>query len=154
MKDNAKLEGYKWIADVEVWDFNNKIYSYALYDEDLKHIEEVSVFDDEKVTVLVKDKNEAIFMGYLKNIVSVENHDKNVKITAQVIGVVDMRRYLKDKHETKRKAEMKKRADEIKKELDEAWERQKNMEFYKQFAKDNPDYADMVKELEQLEEGM
>jgi hypothetical protein len=146
-----KLEGFEWVANVSVWDFKNKIYSYALFDKDKEVLNNLSYFDGMPQVVMVEDKNKAKYLGDLVDIKLRHEVDNDIPITAQVIGVVNMDRYNQEKYVAKCKEEMQKRAKQIRKELDAALERQKTMEFYKRFAADNPEFADMVNELEKIE---
>ena len=150
-EEYMKLDGYDWVADVAVWDFKNKVYSYALFDKDKEVLNNLSYFDGMPQVVMVEDKNKAKYFGDLIDIKLRHEVDNDIPITAQVIGVVNMDRYNKEKYDAKCKEEMQKRAKQIRKELDAALERQKTMEFYKRFAADNPEFANLVSELEKIE---
>ena len=84
------------------------------------------------------------------------NIDKNrgIKITAEVIGVVNMDRYITREKEKIRLKEIKKKKAAIEKELDEEINKRKSIEYYEAMANkysDNPKLAELVEELRSIE---
>ena len=75
------------------------------------------------------------------------------KITAEVVGVVNMNNYISREEEKAIKAEMEKRKAAIEAELEKEINKRKSVEYYKEMAKkysDNPRLAELVSELECL----
>lgn len=143
------MTGFNSVAIVNLLeDYNKKDYGFALYDEDFK------LFKSENQLVVVNPKyKDSRVLGIVKDVVSVEEYNKNV--TAQVVGVVNMDRYNYHIEEEKRIAEIKKKKAAIELELEKEISKRKTMEFYKKMAmeySDNPRLAELVSELELLSE--
>lgn len=151
-EDNV-MEGFKNVAIVNlVEDSYKKDYAFALYDEDLNMI---SCTKGEKfpamVVVNARGKNNRV-LGILKECMPVENYN-GTKITAEVVGVVNMDRYIDMELEKERQAELAKKRAAIEAELMEEINKRKSVEYYEEMARkysDNPRLAELVGELRSL----
>lgn len=148
------MEGFKGIAIVNLLnDYNKKDYAFALYDEEWKLI----AYPGALVVVNARGKDNRI-LGIVKDVMSVEDYyyaDKNkgIKITAEVVGVVNMDGYNAREAEKVRLAELEKKKIAIEKELEAEIKKRKSVEYYEEMAKkysDNPKLAELVKELKSL----
>lgn len=75
------------------------------------------------------------------------------KITAEVVGIVDMNRFIRREEEKERQAELAKKRDAIEAELEKEINKRKSVEYYEEMAKkysDNPRLAELVGELRSL----
>ena len=157
--EDIKMEGFKNIAIVNLLeDYNKKDYAFALYDEELDcFCKEHVRIDGALVVVNANGKNNRL-LGTLKNIVSVEEYysidaNKNRKITAEVVGVVNMNGYIARENEKVRLEELAKKKAAIERELEAEINKRKSIEYYEAMAKeysDNPKLAELVAELQGL----
>lgn len=156
--EDFKMEGYKNIAIVNLLeDYNKKDYAFALYDEDIDVLNSMRRNVPALVVVNANGKNNRI-LGIVKEIMSVEDYysiDKNKgrKITAEVVGFVNMDRYNLAEEEKVRLAELEKKKAAIEKELEAEINKRKSVEYYEEMAKkyaDNPKLAELVAELKSL----
>ena len=134
---------------------NPKKYGFAIYDEELELIEKYNTNE-----VIVKsaltgyDTLAKLFEITTREEFESRPENKNVKITAEVVGVVDQRPYHKRVAERERLEEIAKRTAAIKRKLDEEIERRKTLEFYEKIVQeysDNTELAELVKELKSLD---
>ena len=148
--EDIKMEGYKNIAIVNLLeDYNKKDYGFALYDEDCNK--------GALVVVNANGKNNRL-LGVVKEIYTVEDYyaidaNKGRKITAEVVGVVNMDKYIAREAEKIRLAELEKKKAAIEKELEAEINKRKSIEYYEAMAKeysDNPKLAELVAELKNL----
>lgn len=157
--EDTEMKEFKYIATVNLLgDCKNKHYAFALYDEDFNFIKQLK--HDEVVLVVVNtiDKDNRV-LGTIESVMSVEdfyNIDKNkeIKITAEVVGVVNMDRYIAREKEKIRLKEIKKKKAAIEKELEEEINKRKSIEYYEAMANrysDNPKLAELVEELRSIE---
>lgn len=155
--EDIKMEGFKNIAIVNLLeDYNKKDYAFALYDEDFKNLCGKK-WSDILVVVNANGKNNRL-LGTIKEIFSVEEYfsidaNRGRKITAEVVGVVNMDRYIAREEEKVRLAELEKKKAAIEKELEEEINKRKSVEYYEEMAKkyaDNPKLAELVAELKNL----
>lgn len=155
--EDIKMEGYKNIAIVNLLeDYNKKDYAFALYDEDFKCLVDTNC-KDALVVVNANGKNNRV-LGTIKDIYSVEGYysiDKNKgrKITAEVVGIVNMNGYIAREEEKIRLEELEKKKAAIERELEAEINKRKSVEYYEEMAKkysDNPKLAELVKELKSL----
>lgn len=148
------MEGFKNVAIVNlVEDYNKKDYAFALYDEDFKTLIEINKDNPlpHFVVVNARGKNNRV-IGTVKEVIPVENYNKT-KITAEVVGVVNMNNYIARENEKVRLAELAKKKDAIEKELEAEINKRKSVEYYEEMAKkysDNPKLAELVAELKNL----
>lgn len=149
--EDEDMKGYNYVAIVNLLeDYNKKNYSFALFDEDEKLI------GGEGHLVVVNTRGKDRVLGTIKDIMPVEMYNERpdrVTITAQVIGVVNMDRYITHVEEEKRLKELAKKKLEIEKELEKEINKRKSVEYYEAMAEkysDNPKLAELVKELKGL----
>lgn len=152
--EDMKMKEFEYVAIVNlIEDYNKKDYGFAIYVEELKLINH----DDALVVVNARGKNNRI-LGVLKNVVSAEDYykdNKNIKITAEVVGVVNMDGYIAREEEKERLKELAKKKAAIEKELEAEINKRKSVEYYEEMAKkysDNPKLAELVAELKELGE--
>lgn len=152
------MEGFKNIAIVNLLeDYNKKDYAFALFDEDWEVLNSIKNHPA-MVVVNARGKDNRL-IGIVKGIMTVEDYyyaDKNkgTKITAEVVGVVNMDGYNAREEEKVRIAELEKKKAAIKKELEAEIKKRKSVEYYEEMAKrysDNPKLAELVAELKSLE---
>ena len=151
---DIKMEGFKNVAIVNLLDDSyKKDYAFALYDEDYKLITQ----KDTMVVVNPREKDKRI-LGIVKDIMTVEDYcskDENkwIKITAEVVGVVNMEGYIAREEEKVRLAELEKKKAAIERELEAEINKRKSVEYYEAMAQkyaDNPKLAELVAELKNL----
>lgn len=149
------MEGFKNIAIVNLLeDYNKKDYAFALYDDEW----ELITCPGAMVVVNARGKDNRI-LGIVKETMTVEDYyysDKNkgTKITAEVVGVVNMDGYNAREEEKVRLAELEKKKAAIERELEAEINKRKSVEYYEEMAKkysDNPKLAELVAELKSLE---
>lgn len=153
-KEEPIMKNFDNIAIIQ-FPGNTKKYGFAIYDEELELIEKYCT--KEVVVKSALTMNDTL--AYLVEIKTREEFEsdseyKNVKITAEVIGVVDQRPYNKRVAERERLEEIAKRTAVIKRKLDEEIERRKTLEFYERMVQeysDNTELAELVKELKNLD---
>lgn len=155
--EDIKMEGYKYLAIVNLLeDYNRKDYAFALYDEDYDSLIQLNC-RDAMVVVNANGKNNRL-LGFVKDVMSVEEYysiDKNRgrKITAEVVGVVNMNPYIVREEEKIRLAELEKKKAAIERELEAEINKRKSVEYYEVMAQkyaDNPKLAELVAELKNL----
>ena len=154
--EGLAMKNYDKVAIVNILDdYNKKDYGFALYEHESRLLAECELG---KTLVVVnpinKDKRT---LAVLKDIVPVEEYERThkIKITAQVVGVVDMDGYNARVDEEKRLKELAEKKAAIEKELEEEINRRKSVEYYEEMAKrysDNPKLAKLVAELRNLGE--
>ena len=154
--EDINMEGFKNVAIVKLLeDYNKKDYAFALYDEELNLLTR----DNQLVIVNARGENNRI-VGIIQTVMNVEDYfsiDKNrgTKITAQVVGVVNMDGYIARVEEENRLKELAKKKAAIEKELEAEINKRKSVEYYEEMAKkysDNPKLAELVAELKGLGE--
>ena len=151
-EDNV-MEGYKYVAIVNlVEDSYNRDYAFALYEDDYHMISYVeAVSSPAMVVVNARSKNNRL-LATVKKIVPVEEYN-GCKITAEVVGVVDMNRFIRREEEKERLAELAKKRAAIEAELEKEINKRKSVEYYEEMARkysDNPRLAELVGELRGL----
>lgn len=154
--ENVNMNTFEYVAVVNlVDDYNKKDYSFALYTEDYNLID----FNHPNALVVVnaKGKDNRV-LGVLKDIKSVEEYfsieeNKGRNITAEVVGIVNMDRYIAREEEEIRLKELAKKKAAIEKELEAEINKRKSVEYYEEMARkysDNPKLAELVEELRSL----
>ena len=152
--EDIKMEGFKGVAIVNLLnDYNKKDYAFALYDEEWRLI----AYPGALVVVNARGKDNRI-LGIVKEVMFVEDYyyaDKNkgIKITAEVVGVVNMDGYNAREEEKVRIEELEKKKAAIERELEVEINKRKSVEYYEEMAKkysDNPKLAELVAELKSL----
>lgn len=158
--EDFKMEGYKYIAVVNLLDdYNKKDYAFALYDEDIDVFNSIQHNCPAMVVVNANGKDNHV-LGIIKNIMTVKQYysidaNRGRKITAEVVGLVNMDRYIAREEEKVRLAELAKKKAAIEKELEAEINKRKSIEYYEAMAKkyaDNPKLAELVAELKSLGE--
>ena len=149
------MKDFKHVAIVNLLDdYNKKDYAFALYDEEI-----ALMINSDNALVVVNARHENNrLLGFVKEIMSVETYysidkNKNTKITAEIVGVVNMDGYLTRKAEEKRLKELAKKKAAIEKELEAEINKRKSVEYYEEMAKkysDNPRLMELVEELKSL----
>lgn len=156
-RKDISMMNFNHVAMVRLFDYTKKEYAFALYDEDLAKIQELSNGSEEIVLVNAGSKGNRL-LGTITSIYTKEAfydipENKNINITAEVIGVVDMTGYNAREDEKKRQRELAKKKAAIEKELEAEINKRKSIEYYEAMAKeysDNPKLAELVAELKQL----
>ena len=149
------MKDYKYVAIVNLLeDYNKKDYAFALYNEDLDEIEHIGWSDEHPATVVVnvrtKDNHK---LATVRNIMTAKEY-KGHKITAEVVGVVNMNHYIAREEEKVRQKELAKKKAAIEKELEAEINKRRSVEYYEKMAQkysDNPKIAELVAELRSLE---
>ena len=158
--EDFKMEGYNNIAIVNLLeDYNKKDYAFALYDEDI-HVLNSMIHNYPAMVVVNANGKDNRVLGVIKDIMTVEQYysidaNKGRKITAEVVGFVNMDRYIAREEEKVRLAELAKKKAAIEKELEAEINKRKSVEYYEEMAKkyaDNPKLAELVAELKSLGE--
>ena len=138
----AKLEGYYAVAVTEEGlGYNKRNYYYAIFDDG-----NIYKVGDQ---VIVSGSNNDVLE--IKDIITLEEaKEKGRKdITAEVICKVDTSAYDKRVKERK-KAERKKEAGKIKKQMDEMITGMNQTKYYDMYASDNPELAEKLKMYKEL----
>jgi hypothetical protein len=151
------MTDFKHVAMVRLFDYSKKAYAFALYDEELTKLQELSGTTEEIVVVNAGSKGNRL-LGIITGIYTKEAFyedpcNKDINITAEVIGVVDMTGHTAREEEKKRQRELAKKKAAIEKELEAEINKRKSIEYYEAMAKeysDNPKLAELVAELKQL----
>ena len=158
--EDFKMEGYNNIAIVNLLDdYNKKDYAFALYDEDIDVLNSIQHNCPAMVVVNANGKDKRV-LGIIKDIMTIEKYysidaNRGRKITAEVVGLVNMDRYIAREEEKVRLAELAKKKAAIEKELEAEINKRKSVEYYEEMAKkyaDNPKLAELVAELKSLGE--
>lgn len=144
------MEGFKYVAIVNLLeDYSKKDYAFALYEDDYRMISFVeAVRSPAMVVVNARQKNNRL-LATVKKIIPVEEYN-GTKITAEVVGVVDMNRFVRREEEKIRLEELAKKRAAIEAELEKEINKRKSVEYYEEMAKkysDNPRLAELVCEL-------
>lgn len=154
LEEEIKMKEFKNVAIVNLLeDCNTKEYAFALYEKDMELING----RDTMVVVNARGKDRRV-LGVVKGVLSLEEYNKKYgkrDITAQVIGVVNMDRYIEEVEEEKRLKEIAKKKAAIEKELKAEIAKRVSMEYYKMMAtqySDNPRLMELVNELDGLSE--
>lgn len=157
--EDINMEGFNNVAIVNLLDdYNKKDYAFALYDEENVLLCDMAHYPA-MVVVNARGKDNRV-LGIVKEIMTVEQYfsaDKNrgTKLTAQVIGVVNMDGYTGRILEEKRLKELAEKKAAIEKELKAEVDKINNLELYEKMAKEhpeNPRLAELVAELKGLGE--
>lgn len=149
--EDAKMTGFERVAIVNLLDdYNKKDYAFALYEEDFNLMS--SLYDEDAIVVVnARGKNNRQ-LAIVKDVMPVEFYTKT-NITAEVVGIVNMKNYFLREEEKERQAELAKKKAAIEKELEAEINKRKSIEYYEAMAKeysDNPKLAELVAELKNL----
>ena len=147
------MEGFKYVAIVNLLDdYNKKDYAFALYEDDYWMIDEIEkVNAPAMVIVNARAKNNRL-LATVKKIMPIEDYS-GTKITAEVVGTVNMNNHFYRETEKARLEELAKKRAAIEAELEKEINKRKSIEYYEEMAKqyaDNPRLAELVGELRGL----
>ena len=152
-EDNV-MEGFEHVAIVNlVEDYNKKDYAFALHDDDFHLINEFrkGTSNPAMVVVNARGKNNRQ-LAIVKEFMPVDLYN-GTKITAEVVGVVNLNNYYHREEEKARLEELAKKRAAIEAELEKEINKRKSVEYYEEMAKkyaDNPRLAELVGELRGL----
>lgn len=151
--EDINMEGYKYVAFVNlVEDCYKKDYAFALHENDWRLISYIrEVQSPAMVVVNARSKNNRV-LATVKKIIPIEEY-VGTKITAEVVGVVNMNDYVRREADKARKAELAKKRAAIEAEIEKEINKRKSIEYYEEMAKkysDNPRLAELVGELRGL----
>ena len=152
-RKDSVMNNFKHVAMVRLADYTAKEYAFALYDEELALLETYN--KDGLVVVNPSSKSNKV-LGTITAIYETEEFYRlkgNIKVTAEVVGVVNTSGYEAREAEKQRLAELAKKKAAIEKELEAEINKRKSIEYYEAMAKeysDNPKLAELVAELKLL----
>lgn len=151
--EDIVMEGYKYVAFVNlVDDYNKKDYAFALYEDDYRMISFVGATSSSAMVVVnARGKNNRV-LATVKKIIPAEEYN-GTKITAEVVGVVDMNRFIRREAEKARQVEIAKQRAAVEAELEKEINKIKSVEYYEEMARkhpDNPRIAELVGKLRSL----
>ena len=157
-RKDTNMKDFKHVAMVKLLnDYSKKEYAFALYDEELAALQALEGKTEDTVVVNASGKNNRV-LGTITGIYTTEAfyeipNNKGIKITAEIVGVVNMTGYVAREAEKQRQQELAKKKAAIEKELEAEINKRKSIEYYEAMAKeynDNPRLAELVAELRQL----
>lgn len=150
---DINMEGYKYVAFVNlVEDYNKKDYAFALHENDFRMIMCLETTKFPAMVVVNARGKDNRQLATVKKIISVEEY-VGTKITAEVVGVVNMNDYVRREADKARKAELAKKRAAIEAEIEKEINKRKSIEYYEEMAKkysDNPRLVELVGELRGL----
>ena len=160
--EDINMENFKHVAIVNLLeDYNKKDYAFALYEEDAKFMFELANnrLNEKLVVVNARGSNKRA-LGTVKEVLTIEDYysidtNKGRRITAEVVGVVNMDGYIFREEEKTRIKELALKKAAIEKELENEINKRKSVEYYEEMAKkysDNPKLAELVSQLKELGE--
>lgn len=151
--EDIVMEGYKYVAFVNlVEDYNKKDYAFALHENDYRMFMLVDAVKSPAMVVVNARGKDNRQLATVKRVVPVEEYF-GTKITAEVVGVVNMNDYVRREAEKTRMAELAKKRAAIEAELEKEINKRKSVEYYEEMARkysDNPRLAELVGELRGL----
>lgn len=151
-EDNV-MEGFKYVAIVNLLeDYNKKDYAFALYEDDYRMMSFVEAVQSTVMVVVNPRTKNSRVLATVKKIIPVEEYS-GTKITAEVVGIVDMNRFIRREAEKVRLEELAKKRAAIEAELEKEINKRKSVEYYEEMARkysDNPRLAELVGELRGL----
>ena len=158
-QEDVEMKNYNYVAFVTMFNDTNTIkkeYAFALYDTEKELLTKPETLDLVYESPLVVVNSTSInnrALGIVKRIVNVEDYT-GFKITAQVIGTVNMYGYLNRKSEEEKAAELKRKKEQLSKQIQARVEKLNNLAYYEriasQFADVDPGVVDLVSELKEL----
>ena len=151
--EDIVMEGYKYVAFVNlVEDYNKKDYAFALHENDYRLIQFSEAVKSPAMVVVNARGKDNRQLATVRKIVPIEEY-VGTKITAEVVGVVNMNDYIRREAEKARMAELAKKRAAIEAELEKEINKRKSVEYYEEMARrysDNPRLAALVGELRGL----
>ena len=159
--EDVIMTGYNYIAIVNMFnDLHKKDYSFALYDA-----EKSLLTKDETLELSIKNplvvtnangKNNRV-LAIVKEIKTVEEYKTtcNNKITAQIVGVVNMDAFLEREENAKKAAELKQKKDNLISQIQARADKLKDLAYFEhiaeKFADIDPRLKELVNELKELD---
>lgn len=151
--EETVMENYKYVAIVNLLeDSYKKDYAFALYEEDFASACYIQEQNSPVMVVVNARSKDNRKLATIKNIIAVEDYS-GAKITAEVVGVVNMNYYIAREKEKERQKELEKKKAAIEKELEAEINKRKSVQYYEEMARkysDNPKIAALVAELKGL----
>lgn len=151
--EDIVMEGYKYVAFVNlVEDYHKKDYAFALHENDYRMIMCLETTKYPAMVVVNARGKDNRQLATVKKIVTVEEY-VGTKITAEVVGVVNMNDYVRREANKVRLEELAKKRAAIEAELEKEINKRKSVEYYEEMARkysDNPRLAELVGELRGL----
>lgn len=158
-QEDVEMKNYNYVAFVTMFNDTNiikKEYAFALYDTEKEVLTKPETLDltyESPLVVVNSTTKNNRALGIVKRIVNVEEYT-GCKITAQVIGTVNMDGYLNRKAEEEKDAELKRKKEQLSKQIQARVEKLNNLAYYEriasQFADVDPGLVDLVLELKEL----
>ena len=133
-RKDSIMNNFKHIAMVRLADYTAKEYAFALYDEELALLDDSC--KDGLVVVNPSSKSNRV-LGTITGIYDAEEFYRlkgNIKITAEVVGVVNTSGHMAREAEKQRLAELAKKKAAIEKELEAEINKRKSIEYYEAMA--------------------
>jgi hypothetical protein len=151
--EDIVMEGYKYVAFVNlVEDCYKKDYAFALHENDWRLISYIGAVQSPAMVVVNARSKDNRVLATVKKIIPIEEYF-GTKITAEVVGVVNMNDYVRREADKVRKAELAKKKAAIEAELEKEINKRKSVEYYEEMARkysDNPRLIELVNELRSL----
>lgn len=151
--EDIVMEGYKYVAFVNlVEDYNKKDYAFALHENDYRLIQFSEAVQSPAMVVVNARGKDNRQLATVKRVVPIEEYF-GTKITAEIVGVVNMNDYVRREADKARKAELAKKKAAIEAELEKEINKRKSVEYYEEMARkydDNPRLIELVNELRSL----
>ena len=151
--EDIVMEGYKYVAFVNlVEDYHKKDYAFALHENDYRMIMCLETTKYPAMVVVNARGKDNRQLATVKKIVTVEEY-VGTKITAEVVGVVNMNDYVRREANKARMAELAKKRADIEAEIEKEINKRKSIEYYEEMARkysDNPRLVELVGELRGL----
>lgn len=151
--EDIVMEGYKYVAFVNlVEDYHKKDYAFALHENDYRMIMCLETSKYPAMVVVNARGKDNRQLATVKKIVTVEEY-VGTKITAEVVGTVNMNDYVRREANKARMAELAKKRVALEAEIEKEINKRKSIEYYEEMARkysDNPRLAELVGELREL----
>lgn len=151
--EDIAMEGYKYVAIVNLMeDSHKKDYAFALHENDCRLVTYVGAVQFPAMVIVNPRNKDNRVLGTVKKVIPVEEYN-GTKITAEVVGVVNMNDFVRREAEKVRKAEAEKKRAAIEAEIEKEISKRKSIEYYEEMARkysDNPRLATLVSELRSL----
>lgn len=149
------MEGFNKVAVCTLLeDLYSKEFSFALFDEEYDSlVDENGVLKTNNLVVVNARGKHNRQLAVVKRIMNVNEVD--MVTTAQVVGIVDMNRYIKSEEEAKKKAENEKKKKEIQLSIKAKIDKIKDEEWYERMAKEysskDPELGELLSQLQSLQ---
>lgn len=158
-QEELEVKNYNYVAIVNMFNDSNPIkknYAFALYNTEkdlLTKTETLELLYDSPLVVTNSCGKNNRTLATVKEIIKVEDYT-GCKITAQVVGVVNMNGYMERKAEEEREAELKRKKDDLTMKIQERVDKLNNLAYYERiadmFSDIDPGLSSLVAELKDL----